>query len=212
MRSSGAAVLELFPELAPVVPPPAGDTPSWFTPLGWWRELEQRLLTEGLIRRPFDLDPCGHPEAPVSREIRARGGAVFTEADDGLAQDWTGRTVFPNPPYDAPSMERWCPAFVRWAPRCRGLVAHVPAWVDRGWWQDWIEPLRRAGKLVVWFERGRLRYGWPGNPDGIDGDGAKFPSAIIIWPDTNSAGTSPKSSAGGSPVTSTGDSLDGGSQ
>lgn len=44
---------------------------------------------------PIDLDPCGHTLSPVvtrRRILRSEGG-------DGLAEDWTGRLAFVNPPF-----------------------------------------------------------------------------------------------------------------
>ena len=41
---------------------------------------------------PFTLDPC----AEVST---AKCEIFFTEADDGLAQDWAPHNVFMNPPF-----------------------------------------------------------------------------------------------------------------
>lgn len=162
--------------------PPSGDTPNWFTPLPWFLDLERRLLEAKLIPGPFTLDPCGHREAPVTREILRRGGQAFTKDDDGLFRSWEGQTVFANPPYDAATLELWAPEFVRRAPGCLGLVIHVPNWSDRRWWAECLEPPRRRGEAVLWCERGRLRYGWPGNPEGIGGPTAKFPSAVLIWP------------------------------
>lgn len=40
----------------------------------------------------FTLDPCATPE-------NAKCAKFFTEADDGLAQDWSDETVWLNPPY-----------------------------------------------------------------------------------------------------------------
>ena len=175
-------MIEQLEFLPPDSPVPPGDTPHWFTPLPWFLDLEHRLLRAGLIPRPFDCDPCGHPEAPVSRLILARGGVIWTAKDDGLSRDWTGRVPFSNPPYDAATLEVWAPEYVRRAPSCPGLTVHVPAWPDRAWWQDNFEQPRRRHELVDWFERGRIYYGWPGNPVGLGGDDAKFPSAVLVWP------------------------------
>lgn len=172
----------LLIDVPAVEPAPEGNTPSWFTPLPYFLERERQLLKAGLIAGPFDLDPCGHPEAPVSQEILRRGGVVFTEADDGLSRHWDGRP-FVNFPFDHKTAERFL--FHLWFQwrigRAIEPVVHCPAWTDRAWWQGHIELERRAGRLTVWFESGRIKYGWPGNPECIDGDGAKFPSALVAW-------------------------------
>lgn len=162
-------------------PHPDGSTPSWFTPGKWWRGLEVQLQAQGLISGRFMLDPCGHAEAPVSRIVLDRGGRIFTAEDDGLAHSWGDAPTWVNPPYDSETLAVWVPECAVRRPR-GGLALHVPAWTDRAWWQDTIEPERLLGEVLVWFVRGRLRYGWPGNPDGAGGESAQFPSAIIIWP------------------------------
>lgn len=162
---------------------PAGSTPHWFTPLQWWLELEHDFLRWGLIRKRFDFDPCGHPEAPVSQEILRRGGRVLTAREDGLKAWWPGsRTVWLNPPYDSESMEAWAPLARDYGANYRGeLAGLVPAWTDRAWWHGCIEPYRRTGHLEVRFIPGRLRFGWPGNPHGVGADSARFPSALFVW-------------------------------
>lgn len=162
---------------------PAGDTPSWFTELGWWLELEQELLRTRLIRAPFNLDPCGHLEAPVSREILRRGGRIYTERDNGLVQPWpSGSVVWANPPFRAEHMERWGPLLrVRGHDPALKVVAHVPAWTDRDWWHESIEEDRESGRAWLKFDKGRRHYGWPGNPWGIDSDSAMVPTFTSVW-------------------------------
>lgn len=166
--------------IEPNSPVPAGDSPSWFTDLGTFLEIERYCLAQRFIPRPFDLDPCGHPEAPVSRLILGRGGSVYTAQDDGLTRSWSGHVVFVNPPYDFETIHDFAKRLAG-GDAMHGRALHCPAWTDRGWWQDFIEPGRRAGLIDVRFHRGRLRYGWPGNPAGIGGDSAQFPSADVIW-------------------------------
>lgn len=162
---------------------PRGNTPSWFTDLGWWLELEQELLRKRLLRAPFNVDPCGHLEAPVSREILRRGGLVFTAKENGLAQLWRPSwIIYANPDWASESMERWGPRlrdFGRAHPR--QLALHGPVRTDTDWWHESIEEDRLSGRAWVKFEKGRCRYGWPGNPHGVGGDFAMFPSATVVW-------------------------------
>lgn len=59
-------------------------TPEWPTPQDFFDKLN--------IEFGFTLDPCcTHESAKCDRH--------FTEAEDGLAQDWTKDIVFMNPPY-----------------------------------------------------------------------------------------------------------------
>jgi hypothetical protein len=170
---------DLFPETLTKVPP--GATPSWFTDRGWFLAFEAELLREGVIPRPFDLDPFGHPLAPVSRLIRKRGGTVWTIDDDSLRRSWAGRVVFWNPPYDSASLTLACAKAQGERPAVDGDAALLPAWTDRGWWHDFIEPHRLSGLADVRFVRGRLCFGWPDNPEHISADSAKFPSCTVRW-------------------------------
>lgn len=171
---------DMFPDAVNAVPP--GATPSWFTDLGWFLGFEQDLLRERIIRRPFDLDPCGHADAPVSREILRRvGGRVWTIEDDGLSRGWGNSVVFCNPPYDAETLERWGAWWSLQQRFVAGIALLLPAWTDRGWWHKHIEPYRLSGALYVQFIEGRLPFGWPGNPDHIGADSAKFPSCTVTW-------------------------------
>lgn len=45
----------------------------------------------------IDLDPCAHVLSPVV----ARRRILLSEGGDGLAEDWSGRVAFVNPPFSA---------------------------------------------------------------------------------------------------------------
>lgn len=53
---------------------------------------------------PFDTDPCTPPEMPWKTASN-----MFTEEQDGLKQDWSGR-VFMNPPYRG--VMKWAKKFI----------------------------------------------------------------------------------------------------
>ncbi|WP_224249842.1 phage N-6-adenine-methyltransferase [Hyalangium gracile] len=105
----------------------------------------------------------------------------WTERENALARPWMGERVFANPPYGRGLLARCVAKMAREADRAELIVALVPAWTERAWWQDHVEPGRRAGLLEVRFPRGRLRFGWPGRPDGHPRCVAGFPSALIVW-------------------------------
>jgi len=67
-------------------------TEEWATP----QELFDRLDDEF----HFTLDPCSTDENAKCRKH-------YTKAENGLLQDWTGETVFCNPPYGR-GLEAWC--------------------------------------------------------------------------------------------------------
>lgn len=160
---------------------PSGVTPSWFTRVEDFLRKEAELLELRLIPRPFDLDPCGHPEAPVSQLILRRGGTVWTKQDNGLGRSWAGKVVFENPPYNTPDLKAFGAKRLQELPHVAGMATLIPVWSDRDWWQRYIVPplQRRAAELD--FLPGRQRYGWPGNPLGVGGTQAMFPSCVVRW-------------------------------
>jgi hypothetical protein len=99
--------------------PCIGATSEWYTPPAIFQAL-------GLV---FDLDPCSPgPDHWVP------AAKVFTEADDGLAQDWEkGSIIFLNPPFGGRNGQ---------VPWIKKFIAHgngvgiVAARTSSGWWHD----------------------------------------------------------------------------
>jgi site-specific DNA-methyltransferase (adenine-specific) len=57
---------------------------DWETPQDFFDELDKEFH--------FTLDPC-------ATKKNAKCKKFFTKKEDGLKQDWSGETVFCNPPY-----------------------------------------------------------------------------------------------------------------
>jgi len=126
---------------------------NWPTDPAVFRNLELRF-------GPFDLDPCASHE-------NAKCPRYFTRADDGLAQEWTGR-VFVNPPYGR-QLALWMQkAHEAAQTTAEVVVCLVPARVDTAWWHEW------ATRGEVEFLRGRLKFGALKNS-------APFPSALVVF-------------------------------
>ncbi len=108
----------------------------------------------------FTLDPCALPE-------NAKCTMYFTPVQDGLRQDWTGHTVFCNPPYGRMlySWVRKCAEESR-KPNTK-VVMLIPARTDTKWFHDFIY---RQAKIT--FIKGRLKFGNCKNS-------APFPSMIV---------------------------------
>lgn len=62
------------------------DSNQWYTP-------SEYVEAARTVLRGIDLDPASHEEA----QMGIRAAYYYTEHDNGLEQDWTGR-IFLNPP------------------------------------------------------------------------------------------------------------------
>lgn len=83
----------------------------------------------------------------------------YTLATNGLAQSWRGERVWCNPPYSA--IAPWIVKAINEVVDggCELVVMLLPAnRTEQAWWQDLIEPGRRAGVIEVEFLRGRMRF------------------------------------------------------
>ncbi|MDD3921162.1 MAG: DNA N-6-adenine-methyltransferase, partial [Eubacteriales bacterium] len=106
--------------------------------------------------------PCATPE-------NAKCAKFYTAGDDGLKQDWTGETVFCNPPYG-----RELP---KWIEKCAisaggggtTVVMLIPARTDTKAFHQFIYK-----KAEIRFVAGRLKFGGSKNS-------APFPSMVVIF-------------------------------
>jgi hypothetical protein len=88
----------------------------------------------------------------------AKCGRYYTRDDDGLAQPWTGETVWCNPPYS--DIEPWVAKAWTEHPTTNGIVMLLPNnRQEQRWWQQLIEPYRdRVGSpLTTEYLAGRAR-------------------------------------------------------
>lgn len=109
----------------------------------------------------FTLDPCATAQT-------AKCARFYTEAEDGLAQDWRGERVFMNPPYG-----REIYAWTRKARDSGALVVGLlPASCDLAWWHEDV-----VGRAEVRFIRGRVRF----LTDGPYRASGFFASVIVVW-------------------------------
>jgi phage N-6-adenine-methyltransferase len=112
----------------------------------------------------FTLDPCATAET-------AKCSTFYTEADNGLVQDWSVHRVFMNPPYGR-EVSAWTRKARDEAVRGALVVGLLPASCDLKWWHEDI-----VGRAEVRYIRGRVRFltGGPYRASGF------FPSVIVIW-------------------------------
>lgn len=128
------------------------DADTWLTP---------RYILDDL--GVFDLDPCA-----TERNREWVAPRCFTRADDGLAQDWSGR-VFMNPPFSntVPWLEKHAAYGIG--------ISLVPASVESRAWRSSVWTRAKAILLL----HGRTRFC---NPDGSSTQGRPLRSiALIAW-------------------------------
>jgi len=98
----------------------------------------------------------------------------FTEQDDALSQDWATikGPLFLNPPYGR-NLRQWIEKACKTASETNlTIVLLIPARTDTSYWHDFI-----FGKASIEFLRGRLKF----EQNGVPGNSAPFPSAIVIY-------------------------------
>lgn len=110
-------------------------------------------------------------------------GRYFDREINGLRQDWTRYRVWCNPPYS--DIRPWVAKAHRemWM-GCDLIVMLLPAnRTEQAWWQDFIEPHRRAGKIETRFQRGRLRFDTPDQDYAAQPKGNRPPFGVVlvIW-------------------------------
>lgn len=110
----------------------------------------------------FDLDPCSDGTNNLCDDY-------FTEEDDGLLQDWGGRNVFMNPPYNRET-GKWIEKAYKESLKGAVVVCLIPCRPDASYWHKWIFPYARS----IFFIQGRLHFGESKQT-------APFPSAIIVF-------------------------------
>lgn len=112
----------------------------------------------------FTLDPC-------CTVANAKCLKFYTEAENGLAQDWGREIVFMNPPYGK-EVYPWTRKARESAAAGALVVGLLPASCDLAWWHDDV-----IGHAEVRYIRGRPRFltGGPYRASGF------FASVIVIW-------------------------------
>ena len=114
--------------------PSIGKSADWYTP----PEIFDAL---NLV---FDLDPCSPSPSHWVPAVK-----VYTKADDGLSQPWTG-TVFVNPPFGGRNGHiPWLQKFIDHG----NGIAVVRAYTSAGWFHDWAV---KAESML--FPRGKTKF------------------------------------------------------
>lgn len=126
---------------------------EWETPQDFFDKLNQEFN--------FTLDPC-------STDENAKCAKHYTAEQNGLLQDWTGETVYCNPPYGK-EMPEWIHKCYNHFIRGGTAVMLLPARTDTKAFHEYI-----YGKAEIRFIRGRLKFGGSKNS-------APFPSMVVVY-------------------------------
>ena len=128
-------------------------TEEWATPQEFYNALDAEFH--------FTLDPC-------STDENAKCAKHYTKEQNGLAQDWTGETVFCNPPYGR-EMPKWIRKCYEHYTGGGIAVMLIPARTDTKAFHEYI-----YGKAEIRFIKGRLKFGGSQNS-------APFPSMVVVF-------------------------------
>ena len=126
---------------------------DWETPLDFYEELNQEF--------GFTLDPCASKE-------NHKCDKYYTKKENGLIQDWSGETVFCNPPYSAKEQDAWVKKCFEESKKAT-VVMLIPARTDTKRFHEYILP-----HAEIRFLRGRLTFVGAKDP-------APFPNMIVIF-------------------------------
>lgn len=129
---------------------PPSQTVEWSTPQDLWESLHDEFH--------FTVDVAATDEN--TKLLR-----YYTEATDGLAQDWTGEIVWCNPPYGKVIAD-----WVKKASESKATtVMLIPSRTDTRWFHDYV-----YHKAELRFIKGRLKFGGHANA-------APFPNMIVVF-------------------------------
>ena len=130
----------------------SSKTDQWSTPQDLFDKLDSIFN--------FETDVCAD-------EFNAKCDRFYSEADDGLKQNWKG-VCWCNPPYGK-EIPKWIEkAYKSSLDNNATVVCLVPARVDTRWWHDYCT------KGDMFFLKGRLKFGGATTS-------APFPSAIVVF-------------------------------
>ena len=135
----------------------SSKTNEWATPQWFFDELCAEFN--------FTLDPASTRE-------NAKCIKHYTVDEDGLSQDWSGETVFCNPPYGRET-KKWVEKAYFESKKGVTTVLLLPCRPDVSYFHDYILPFAE-----VRFIRGRLKFGGSKNS-------APFPSMVAIFRGNN---------------------------
>lgn len=117
--------------------------PDWYTP-------PEFVEAARAVLGGIDLDPATNP---VAQEV-IKASRYFTAADDGLAQEWSGR-VWLNPPYSHPEVKLFVEKLVE--SHQSGAVPSAILLTNNSTDTGWYQAVARVAGAIC-FPAGRIRF------------------------------------------------------
>lgn len=132
----------------------SSETDVWATPQSFFDELNKEFN--------FTLDPCANDE-------NAKCKLYFTKEQNGLLQDWSGHSVYMNPPYGR-ELGKWIRKAFEESRKGANVVCLIPARTDTKWFHQYVYGMANE----IRFIKGRIKFG-----NAIYN--APFPSMVIVY-------------------------------
>lgn len=129
---------------------------DWETPEKLFRDLNEVFN--------FSLDACATAKT-------AKCSNFISPEQDAMVTPWSG-TVWCNPPYGR-ELPKWLKRGIDQLSMLEMIVYLIPARTETNYWHELIWP---KAKYVL-FLHGRIHF----LEDGVTGDAAPFPSALVIY-------------------------------
>ncbi|QIL51241.1 adenine methyltransferase [Weissella coleopterorum] len=110
----------------------------------------------------------------AARKDNTKANNFISPETNSLTVDWSKLegNLFLNPPYGR-ELSKWIKkAYESSLERQGNIVLLIPSRTDTSYWHNYI-----FGKAEIRFLRGRIKF----ENNGIAGDAAPFPSAIVIY-------------------------------
>ena len=131
----------------------SSKTDEWPTPDYLFKALDREFK--------FSVDVC-------ATHLNTKSKRYYTKAEDGLSKDWSGETVWLNPPYGR-QIKFWMEKAFLSSTQGATVVCLVPARCDAAWWHRWC---MKASEIR--YLQGRITFVGAKSA-------APFPSAIVIF-------------------------------
>lgn len=129
---------------------------DWETPPAFFKLLDDKFH--------FTLDACASPS-------NAKCKKYYTIEQNGLIQDWTGETVFINPPFS--DNESWLRKALEESEKGITVVVIIPARTDTKYWHNYA-----MKSDEIWLCQGRVNFLINGKKPK---NGSTFPLAVIVF-------------------------------